>query len=60
MRLVRLFGLQATAGDLGCVEISEVLHHEHSPALQIVTLLVKAGNVNMANTRNLEVMYLTN
>lgn len=40
MRLVRPFGLVATAGDLGCVAISEELHHKHTPAVQIVTLFV--------------------
>ena len=61
MRLVRLFGLLATAGDLGCVAISDQLHHERFPELQIVPVfVVKSGNVNMATTRNLEVMYLTN
>jgi hypothetical protein len=40
MRLVRPFGLLATAGDLGCVAISEQLHHKRTAAMQIVTQFV--------------------
>jgi len=60
LRLVRPFGLLATAGDLGCVAISEELHHKHTPAVQIVTLFVSQEMQTWRRRVNLEVKYLTN